>query len=95
MSASIDEPQTPSAIASKVGISGRQLERLFGRHLNCSPKKYFMDMRLQKAQRLLVQTELAVTEIAYATGFNSPNHFAKVYRVHFGVSPSNQRNKIE
>jgi transcriptional regulator GlxA family with amidase domain len=95
MSDSIDAPLAPSVIAREIGISARQLERLFGRHLNCSPKKYFMDMRLQKAQRLLVQTELPVTEIAFATGFNSPNHFANVYRVHFGVSPSNQRSRIE
>lgn len=95
MSDSIDDPLPPSVIAREIGISARQLERLFGRYLNCSPKKYFVDMRLQKAQRLLVQTDMSVTEIAYATGFNSPTHFARTYRAHFGVSPSNQRSRIE
>ncbi len=94
MSKSIDAPLTPSVIALEIGISSRQLERLFGRYLNCSPKKYFVDMRLQKARRLLVQTDMSVTEIAYATGFNSPTHFSTSYRVHFGVSPSNQKSKI-
>ncbi len=95
MKDSIDDPMPPSVIAREIGISGRQLERLFGRHLNCSPKKYYVDMRLQKAQRLLVQTDMSVTEIAFATGFNSPTHFSKIYRVHFGMSPSEQKSKIE
>lgn len=82
-------------MACEIGISGRQMERLFGRYLNCSPKKYCVDLRLQKAQRLLVQTDMSVTEIAFATGFNSPTHFAKIYRVQFGVSPSDQKSKIE
>lgn len=94
MSQSVEDPLSPSEIARRIGISARQLERLFGRHMNCSPKKYFVDLRLQKAQRLLVQTDLSVTEIAYACGFNSPTHFAKIYRVHFGVPPGQQKNKI-
>jgi transcriptional regulator GlxA family with amidase domain len=94
MNENIDAPLPPSVIAGEVGISARQLERLFGRHLNCSPKKYYVDLRLQKAQRLLVQTDMSVTEIAFATGFNAPTHFSKTYRVHFGVSPSNQRGTI-
>lgn len=94
MSRNIGDPLPPSVIARDLGISVRQLERLFGHHLHCSPKKYYVDMRLQKAQRLLVQTDMSVTEIGYATGFNSPTHFAKIYRVHFGISPSNQRSKI-
>lgn len=95
MTNSIDDPSPPSIIAREIGISGRQLERLFGRYLNCSPKKYYVDLRLQKAQRLLVQTDMSVTEIAFATGFNSPTHFSKTYRVHFGLSPSDQKSKIE
>lgn len=95
MSSTVEAPMSPSEIARDIGVSTRQLERLFGRYLNCSPKKYFVDLRLQKAQRLLVQTDMSVTEVAFATGFNSPTHFSKTYRVHFGIQPSGQRNKIE
>ncbi len=95
MTDNIDEPSPPSAIAHEIGVSRRQLERLFGRYLSCSPKKFYLDLRLQKAQRLLVQTDMSVTEIAFATGFNSPTHFTKTYRAHFGVSPKDQKNKIE
>lgn len=94
MSANIEHPISPSDIAEDVGISTRQLERLFGRHLNCSPKKYYVDMRLQKARNLLLQTEKPVTEIAFLTGFASPAHFARVYRNQFGITPVNQRGKI-
>jgi transcriptional regulator GlxA family with amidase domain len=95
MTDNIEDPQPPSVIAREIGISGRQMERLFGRYLNCSPKKYYVDLRLQKARKLLVQTDLSVTEIAFATGFNSPSHFSKIYHAQFSVSPSDQKNKIE
>ncbi|MDG2339730.1 MAG: helix-turn-helix domain-containing protein, partial [Paracoccaceae bacterium] len=94
MTANIEHPIPPSDIAEDIGISTRQLERLFGRHLNCSPKKYYVDMRLQKARNLLLQTENPVTEIAFLSGFASPAHFARVYRNQFGISPINQRGKI-
>ena len=53
-----------------------------------------MEMRLNRAQNLLVQTEQSVTEIAMACGFQSTSHFSKVYRSHFGRSPMVQRAKI-
>lgn len=94
MSDNIEEPLPPADIAREIGISARQLERLFGRHMNCSPKKYYVDMRLHKARNLLLQTEKPVTEIAFLCGFTSPAHFARVYRTQFGVTPVNQRGKI-
>ena len=94
MEASIEAPDSPSLIADELGISTRQLERLFARYLNSTPKHYFMEMRLNRAQNLLVQTEQSVTEIAMACGFQSTSHFSKVYRNHFGRSPMVQRAKI-
>lgn len=94
MERSIETPDSPSLIAEELGISTRQLERLFGRYLNSTPKHYFMEMRLQRAQNLLVQSEQSVTEIAMACGFRTTSHFSKVYRAHFGQSPIAQRAKI-
>lgn len=94
MADNIEHPIPPSEIADEIGISTRQLERIFGRHLNCSPKKYYVDMRLQKARNLLLQTEKPVTEIAFLSGFASSAHFARVYRHQFGITPVNQRGKI-
>lgn len=83
---------SPSAVARHIGISTRQLERLFGKYLNSSPKKYLMEMRLEKAQLLLLQTEMSVTEVALACGFE-PGNFSRAYRTAFGVSPAQQRSR--
>ncbi|KIC46033.1 MAG: GlxA family transcriptional regulator [Ruegeria sp.] len=94
MEKSIESPVSPSEIAEEIGISTRQLERLFGKYLNASPKKYYMEMRLDRARKLLLQTEASVTEVALACGFKNPGHFSRVYRTNFGVTPHLQRNKI-
>ena len=94
MNDSIERPRSPAVIAAEIGISTRQLERLFGRHLNCSPKKYLMDLRLQRARNLLVQTDQSVTEVALACGFESPGHFARVYRTRFGITPTAQQARL-
>lgn len=91
----IATPISPSQIAEDLGISTRQLERLFGKYLNTSPKKYFMELRLERAQNLLLQTEASVTEVAMACGFESPGHFSRVYRSSFGVTPHGQKSKID
>ena len=69
MELNIEEPLKPSDIALSLGISLRQLERLFQRFFNLSPKNYYMKTRLQKARNLLLQTEMNVLQIAMATGF--------------------------
>lgn len=90
----IEEPLPPSAIAERLGISTRQLERLFGRYLNSTPKHYFLEMRLHRARNLLVQTDQSITEIAMACGFRSTSHFSKVFRGAFGTSPVAQRSTL-
>lgn len=91
MRAHTNKPISPSQIAGRIGLSIRQLERLFGKHLNASPKKYFLEMRLERARDLLVQTELSVMDVASACGFDNPTHFSRLYRVAFGFSPMTQR----
>ena len=94
MSETVEDPVQTSEIAEEVGISTRQLERLFGRYLNCSPSKYYLELRLNKARNLLLQSESSVTQVAVACGFKSVTHFARVYRGSFGVSPGEQRSRI-
>lgn len=95
MEQNIEAPISPSEIAAELGISTRQLERLFGKFLNASPKKYFMEMRLERARKLLLQTEASVTDIAIACGFETPGHFSRVYRANFGITPQMQKNKLD
>ncbi len=88
MRANVEDPIPPSDVAREVGLSTRQLERLFARYLNTSPKKYYLGIRLEKARNLLMQTELSLMEICVLCGFRAPSHFSKTYRKAFGVAPS-------
>ena len=90
----IDDPISPAAIARELGISPRQIQRLFGRHLNTSPTKYFMEMRLERAHHLLKQTDSSVTQVAVACGFVNPGHFSRIYRAAYGVSPMTDRSRL-
>lgn len=94
MEQNLEDPLSTAEIAQDLGISTRQLERLFGKYLNTSPKTHMMQMRLHRARHLLVQTEQSVTEIAMACGFRSASHFSKVYRGLFGQSPLTQRSTL-
>ncbi|MEM8870039.1 MAG: GlxA family transcriptional regulator, partial [Pseudomonadota bacterium] len=91
MEENIEDPISPSVLAQDVGMSTRQLERLFRRYLNCSPKRYYMELRLARARNLLMQTDMSVINVALACGFASPSHFSKCYRSQFGTTPYRER----
>ena len=91
MESAIEEPISPADLAEEVGMSTRQLERLFRRYLNRSPKRYYMELRLQKARNLLMQTDMSVINVALACGFASPSHFSKCYRAHYHTTPYRER----
>ncbi len=91
MESHIEEPKSPSVLAKEVGMSTRQLERLFRRYLNRSPKRYYMELRLQKARNLLMQTDMSVINVALACGFASPSHFSKCYRAQYNTTPYRER----
>lgn len=91
MESNIEDPISPADLAEEVGMSTRQLERLFRRYLNRSPKRYYMELRLQKARNLLMQTDMSVINVALACGFASPSHFSKCYRAHYKTTPYRER----
>lgn len=91
METNLEEPLRPGDLAKTVNISTRQLERLFRRYLSATPKKYYMDMRLQRAQHLLLQTNMSVTEVSVACGFNAASHFSRLFRQRYGMSPHKLR----
>lgn len=84
---------TPSAeyFAHFAGISIRQLERLFQQHLNQSPMRFFLSLRLDHATGLLLQTNMSVAEIAICCGFGSSTHFNKRFKESFGVNATRFR----
>jgi len=92
MEANIEEPLELKELAGLADISRRQLERLFLKYLNCSPSKYYLTIRVNRARQLLRQTSMRIIEVATACGFVSTPHFSKCYRAIFGVSPSSERS---
>jgi AraC family transcriptional regulator, glycine betaine-responsive activator len=91
METNIEDTISPAQLATDVGMSTRQLERLFRRYLSRSPKRYYMELRLQKARNLLMQTDMSVINVALACGFASPSHFSKCYRAHYQTTPYRER----
>lgn len=87
MEANLEDPISPSDLAREAGLSTRQLERLFRRYLDRSPKRYYLELRLKKARLLLLQTDMSVINVALACGFSSPSHFSKCYRAFYGRTP--------
>ena len=85
-----EAPVSPSLIARQVGISTRQLERLFSRYLGMSPKTYMTVLRLEKARALLQQTQMRMIDVATACGFSSVSNFSKHYKRQFGITPSSE-----
>jgi len=91
MEAAIEEPVALSELTRRTGVSQRQLERLCKRYLGATPAQYYVQLRLERARRMLRQTDMSVAEVAIACGFISLSHFAKVYRRHYGLSPREDR----
>ncbi|MBS7691569.1 GlxA family transcriptional regulator [Pseudomonas lalucatii] len=91
MEANLEEPIELVKLASFVGLSRRQLERLFCQYLQCSPSRYYLKLRLLQARQLLKQTKLSILDVASSCGFVSAQHFSKCYREHFGSAPSGER----
>ena len=58
-----------------------------------SPKQYIMGLRLNESQRLLLETDLSVKDIAYAVGFDNENYFSEFFKSKLGVTALNFRRR--
>jgi transcriptional regulator GlxA family with amidase domain len=89
----MSEGEDLAGIAAQSGVSQRQLQRLFRRHLGMTPTQYFLKARLQRARHLLQYSTLSVTEIAIASGFASISHFTRRYSELYGRTPTAERGR--
>jgi AraC family transcriptional regulator, glycine betaine-responsive activator len=92
MEQNIEKPLSLDEIAAATELSRRQIERLFKRHLNCVPKRYYLQLRLRRARELLLYTSMPIIDITAACGFRSTTHFSKCYHAQFGYPPSAERH---
>ena len=88
----IEEPVSLEYLADQVGLSLRQLERLFKCYLNTTPTQHYLKLRLNRAREFLLQTNMSLMDVTVACGFQSSSHFCKSYRSLFGYPPSRERN---
>ncbi|WP_306144276.1 GlxA family transcriptional regulator [Roseibium sp. MMSF_3412] len=91
MEQNLEDPLSIPDICARLGVSQRQLSRLFGHYVRRSPVEYYRDIRLDRARGLVTQTEMKLSEIAAASGFNSQVHFSRSYKKRFGLSPGSDR----
>jgi len=91
MEANLAEPLSLIEIADHVDLSRRQIERLFRSEMGRSPARYYLEIRLDRARHLLIQSSLPVVEVAVACGFVSASHFSKCYRELYARSPQQER----
>ncbi|WP_257280229.1 MULTISPECIES: helix-turn-helix domain-containing protein [unclassified Endozoicomonas] len=91
MASNIEEPLGTDELASLVGISRRQLERLFRKYLGTVPSRYYLKLRLEHARKLLRESDRSVLEVGIACGFCNASHFSTAYKNHFDLTPREER----
>lgn len=87
----IEDPLETDDLARMIDVTRRQLERLFSTHLSDTPGHFYTGLRLEHARTLLRQSDMDITAIGVASGFDSPSHFSRSYRSQFGCSPKDDR----
>ncbi|WP_060493654.1 GlxA family transcriptional regulator [Pseudomonas sp. NBRC 111140] len=95
MHANIEDPIGIDEIAEHAGLSRRHLERLFRRHVQATPPRYYLELRLTHARQLLQHTSKSLTEVAVASGFISFPHFYRRFRELFAVAPRQYRARSQ
>ena len=94
MEPNLEEPLPLPDTADAVGLSTRQLERLFKKHLGRTPSRYYRELRLHHARLMLMQGSASILSIALAAGFVSASHFSRRYREYFGRTPREERRAV-
>lgn len=94
MRSNMAEPVDKQLIARHINKSARAMERLFQQHLNTSPARHYLIMRLQRAHELLVRTDHSIAEISITCGFVSSAHFSRAFSNYYGRAPSKLRKAV-
>jgi transcriptional regulator GlxA family with amidase domain len=93
MEANIEEPLSTDDIANLVGLSRRQLERLFKQYLGSLPSRYYLELRLQRARQMLQGTNNSIVQVGLMCGFSSGSHFSTAFGTLFGNTPREERQR--
>jgi len=74
-------------LAEMAFMSTRNFQRIFRKAVGSSPSNYIMQIRLQKARKMLRNTDIAISNIAHDTGFGDGNYFIKCFKKEFDITP--------
>lgn len=91
MTDTIETPLSITEISRRIGLSTRQIERIFARHGFGPPLRYYTNLRLTRARQLMEQTRMSLTEVALACGFDNLPWFSKNYKRVYGSTPKHTR----
>ncbi|MEM1309484.1 MAG: AraC family transcriptional regulator [Cyanobacteria bacterium P01_C01_bin.70] len=92
---SLDQPLRLETMATELGLSVYYFSRLFRQSMGVTPYQYVLQQRIEKARRLLQNSDLSIAEIAMDCGFANPSHLARHFRKFVGVSPKIYRQQVQ
>jgi AraC family carnitine catabolism transcriptional activator len=95
MEQNIQKPLSVQQIAAIVGLSPRQMSRVFQDNLEQSPSRLYLKLRLERARQLLGQTSLRILDIALACGFQSNAALSRAYKSVYGYPPLQERRGMD
>lgn len=79
---------TLNEVAQQGHVSPNYLSYLFKKYMQCNLWEYVIKLRMEESKRLLLTTDLRRYEIADRVGYESPEHFSKIFKKYYGISPS-------
>ena len=93
MKANLEEPLSGEDIAHHIGLSSRQLQRIFNKNFSRSPQQYYVQLRLEHAKYILKHTTLPISQIVLASGFIDNSAFSSTFKKYYGMTPSHYRQE--
>ena len=88
------QPMQIEDLGRMVGVSRRQLERLFRETLGRTPGAEIQRLRLERARELLAQSDLPIADVAAACGFGTPEYLATLFKKATGLTPLRYRSTV-
>ena len=93
IAAHLSENMTVDAVCTDFRIGRTKLYELSMDYLGCGLAEYIRKQRVEHAKRMLAETDMPITDIAYATGFADYNHFSRIFKQTTGISAREYRKK--
>ncbi len=92
--AHLDAPISVAEVAVEVGVSARQIERSFKKATGQSPSHYYRSLRMKAAKQLVMYSKDSMAQVALQVGYGSTTPMVRHYREAFGLSPQEDRRRI-